>query len=347
MYGSHPTIIVTGGAGYIGSHIAQLLASLNYHVIIIDDLSQQGNIAALTAMHHITFFQADFADTKLLDLLFTTYTITAVIHCAAFIEVGESVRNPLRYYNNNVAKTITLLEHMRKHGTNNFIFSSSCAVYGVPQQLPLKEEHPRSPISPYGHTKLMVEQILAAMATAYDFKYVALRYFNAAGANTEYNLGELHTPETHLIPLVIEAALHDKPFTLFGTHHPTPDGTCVRDFVHVRDIAHAHANALFYLQAGGKSDLFNLGTGVGFSVTQIINAVEKITDKKINVVSAPARAGDPPILIACSHKALQSLAWQAHYSVLEYIIQTAVEFKLLKKASVTGHINLNVIKERN
>jgi UDP-glucose 4-epimerase len=339
------TIIVTGGAGYIGSHIAWLLASLNYHVIIIDDVSQQGNIAALTAVPLITFFHADFADTKFLDTLFTTYTITAVIHCAASIEVSESIRNPLAYYHNNVAKTVTLLERMRNHGINNFIFSSSCAVYGIPHQVPIKENHPCSPISPYGHTKLMVEQILTAMATAHDFKYVALRYFNAAGASPQYNLGELHEPETHLIPRVVDAALHDTPFTIFGTEHPTPDGTCVRDFLHVRDIAQAHVNALTYLQAGGKSDIFNLGTGIGFSVAQIISAVEQITDKKINVINAHARAGDPPILIACANKALQSLAWQARYSVLEYIIQTTVKFKLLQTASAISHINLNVIKK--
>jgi len=324
-----PSILVTGGAGYIGSHISLLLAQQGYQVIIVD-VSPSEDARLGTPNITPLFYQSDFANTQLLHEIFTKHNITAVMHCAAFIEVGQSVKDPLRYYENNVGKTTTLLSTMRAHNVNKFIFSSSCAVYGVPQKLPLTEDHLKNPISPYGRTKLMVELILEDCSHAYGLQYIALRYFNAAGATPEYNLGEQHQPETHLIPLVLRAALNGTPFTIFGTNYPTPDGTCLRDFLHVRDIAQAHLCALEYLEAGNRSDSFNLGTGIGISVQQMVSTIEQVTNTKIKVINAPQRSGDPSILVADSNKAQQSLAWRPHYSVLEYIVQTAYDFEVIK-----------------
>ncbi len=317
------TVLVIGGAGYIGSHTAFLLAQHGYRVIVLDDLSQGQQFQHSWA----TFIQADFADQKILKDIFSQHNISAVMHFAAFIEVGESVKNPLKFYNNNVIKTISLLETMLAHGVNKFIFSSSCAVYGKPQFLPLTEDHPKAPISPYGNSKLMVEMALNDFHNAYGLEYVTLRYFNAAGALPEYGLGERHTPESHAIPLLLRAAQTQKPFSIFGTNYPTKDGTCIRDYLHVLDIAHAHMLALNHLQEEKPSDAFNLGSGNGFSVKQIVEMVEKVTETKIRTVLAEKRAGDPAQLIADPARAHNILQWQPRYSDLEFIIRSAYVFE--------------------
>lgn len=316
------TVLITGGAGYIGSHIAHVLAHNGYRVLVIDNLVYGQSFDHPWA----TLIKGDFADEKLLADIFTHHQICAVIHCAASIEVGESVKNPIAFYQNNVAKTIKLLEVMLKYQVKTILFSSSCAVFGTPVQLPLTEDHPFDPVSPYGRTKYMMELIIKDMTQAYGFSYVMLRFFNAAGALPEEGLGELHVPETHLIPLVLRAAHEGKPFKIFGTKRPTPDGTCIRDFVHVLDIAQAHLLALRYLEAGNPSEIFNLGTGNGVSVKEMVAAVELVTGKKVNVVIAPDRPGDPSILVANSAKAQQILGWQPQFSDIEHIVHTANTF---------------------
>ena len=259
-----------------------------------------------------------------LEKIFTAYHIDAVMHFAGYIEVGASVRNPLAYYQNNVANTITLLAVMRAHACNTLIFSSSCAVYGIPVSTPIDEEHPRNPISPYGHTKAMIEQIVDDCHQAYGLNYVALRYFNAAGALPQQGLRECHKPETHVIPLLIRAAYERTPFSLFGTDYDTPDGSCVRDFLHVVDIASAHLKALAYLACGGTSTVFNLGTASGISVKQMIHMVEQVTGFTIPIIERARRAGDPAILVANADKALEVLQWHPEHSNLEHILRSAL-----------------------
>lgn len=317
-----PTVLITGGAGYIGSHTAYLMVQKGYNVVIVDSL-QHGQTFDHTWATCIT---ADFADEKTLNNIFQTYNIKAVIHFAAFIEVGESVKHPMKFYENNVVKTIKLLHTMLKHNVKKFIFSSSCAVYGNPEYIPLTENHPKNPISPYGKNKLIVEMVLQDFEKAYGLQYVSLRYFNAAGAMPQYGLGENHNPETHLIPLVLRAAIEEKPFYVFGANHETKDGSCVRDFIHVWDLAHAHWLALDYLNNKNISDCFNLGTGNGFSVTEVCNAIEKVCGFTIQILHKNKRLGDPPILVAEPTKAKQILGWQAKYSSLEHIITTAYQF---------------------
>lgn len=318
-----PTILVTGGAGYIGSHTCLLLSQSGYNVIIIDKLLHRQTFNHPWA----TLIVDDFGNTELLEKLFTENKIAAVMHFAAHMEVGESVKNPLKFYDNNVTKTLRLLDAMKRYDVKTFIFSSSAAVYGTPLQLPLIESHPKNPVSPYGATKLMVEMILHDMQIAHGINYVCLRYFNAAGCLPGFGIGEHHEPETHVIPLLLRAAHNNKPFYLFGTNHATPDGSCVRDFLHVWDIAHAHLAALHYLERGGASDCFNLGTGNGVSVKELARAVEELTNCTLNMVHAPARAGDPAFLVADASKAYTQLNWQPHHSDLRNILQTALEFE--------------------
>jgi UDP-glucose 4-epimerase len=327
------TVLVTGGAGYIGSHTALLLAQQGYKVIIIDNLSQGQQFSYSWA----TFIQADCADTVILNDIFTNNKISAVFHFAASIEVGASVTSPITYYINNVVKTVQLLETMIAHGVNKFIFSSSCAVYGEPQFLPLTEEHPTAPISPYGRNKLIVEMILKDLNKAYGLNYVALRYFNAAGALPEQGLGEQHTPETHIIPLLLRAAILQKPFSIYGTSHATKDGTCVRDYLHVLDLAQAHLSALKHLEAGNPSDIFNLGSGHGFSVKQMIEAVERITELPIKTIFADNRAGDPPALVASPERAQNILGWEPRFSDLDFIIRSAFAFETKAVHTNTEH----------
>ncbi len=322
------TILLTGGAGYIGSHTAWLLAKKGFHVLILDDLSQTSFFSSSFSHRWAEFVQGDYGDAQLLARLFTSYRITAVMHFAAFTVVGESVQHPLNYYQNNVSKTVTLLDAMVKHNVLAMIFSSSCAVYGNPLFVPLTEEHPRVPVSPYGTTKYMVELMLKECEAAYGLQYVALRYFNAAGALPYEGLGEQHVPETHGIPLLLQAAVTGKPFYLFGTDYETKDGTCVRDYVHVRDIADAHYKALLHLiQYKNPSDVFNLGSGVGHSVKELIAAVEYVTKKELLVIPTARRKGDPAALVADPAKAMTILQWKPVHSDLALMIKSAWLFE--------------------
>lgn len=324
------TILVTGGAGYIGSHTAFLLAQKGYKVIIIDAFVHNQPCRLPWA----TVIKGDCGDATLLNTIFTENHIDAVMHFAAFIEVGISVKEPLSFYENNVTKTLTLLKTMIAHNIKTFIFSSSCAVYGTPQALPLVETHPKNPISPYGNTKLVIEMALHDLQVAHGLQYVALRYFNAAGALPEHGLGEYHKPETHVLPLLLRAAREHKPFYIFGTNYPTTDGTCVRDYLHVLDIAQAHIKALEYLDHGNPSESFNLGTGTGFSIKQLIAAVEKVTGMTVNVIEAIARPGDPAVLVANPARAHTVLNWKPEHSELENILQSADAFHFPQTSNI-------------
>lgn len=313
------TILVAGGAGYIGSHTVKYLLKNNYNVVVVDNLVYGHKEAILTP----NFELADLADKQALDKIFKKYKIDAVIHFAAYTYVGESVIEPQKYYWNNVVNTLNLLDAMIENNVKNIVFSSTCATYGNPQYMPLDEKHPQLPINPYGKTKLMMEQIMADYDKAYGLKYAALRYFNAAGADAENQLGELHEPETHLIPLVLKAIKGEIPeITVFGTDYDTPDGTCIRDYIHVEDLADAHMLALEKLFEGPSLHL-NLGTGVGTSVKEIIEAAEKVTGKKVPVKYGERRAGDPSKLYATNKKAKEVLDWAPKYTNIEDIIQSA------------------------
>ncbi len=326
------SVLLTGGAGYIGSHIAWLLAHHNYKVIIVDNLHYNQAYYAPWA----TVIHDDFANIDTLDMLFKQHNIDAVVHCAAFIEVSNSLKEPRYYYDNNLFKTGKLLEIMLQHRIRRFIFSSSCAVYGLPIQIPITEEQQRSPLTPYGTTKYMVEQMLADYARAYDMKFVSLRYFNAAGAEPDYNLGEQHEPETHIIPLLLRAMHSKKPFMLFGTDYDTPDGTCIRDFLHVTDIAYAHYLALRHLEDDQPSDYFNLGTGQGTSLKQLIKVTEQLFNLPIKVVITERRLGDPARLVADPSKIEHILGWRPKQSQLEHILSSAYTYMLkhLKKQEI-------------
>ena len=314
------SILITGGAGYIGSHIAYRMKQEGYRIIVLDKKYNQD----LTDWAEC--IRGDVADTNLLHQIFKQYDIEAVVHCAALLSVGESVHHPNKYYRNNVINTLLLLETMLAHGVHKLIFSSSAAVYGVPKKVPIPENHPRNPINPYGKTKLMIEMICEDFASAYGLSFVILRYFNAAGAMPAWGLGEIHDPETHLIPLLLRAAIEKRPFYIFGTDYPTKDGTCVRDFIHVLDIAEAHVAALRYLQNGGQSDYFNLGTGHGFSVEEVIKETQRVCKTPINIVYSDRRPGDPPVLVAEANKVQTILGWKPVHSQLNNIIQSAYEF---------------------
>ena len=313
------TILVTGGAGYIGSHTAHALTQQGYNVVIIDTLIHNQPFDHSWA----TLVKADCADTAVLDAIHKKTPIDAVMHFAAFAQVGESMRQPLKYYENNVSKTVTLLNWMLNNNIKKFIFSSSCAVYGNPEFLPLTEAHPKNPISPYGKTKLMIEQILEDLSSANGLRYVSLRYFNAAGALPEFGLCEHHEPETHIIPLLLNASKHRKPFTIFGGDYRTLDGSCVRDYLHVCDIAQAHLAALGHLNKGMPSDVFNLGTGTGASVKELVAAVQQTTQIPLKTIMGTNRAGDPPMLVADASKARDILGWKPTCSSLKAIIQSA------------------------
>lgn len=319
-----PTILITGGAGYIGSHVGYALAQQGYQIVILDTFIHN----QLCNPSWATIIKADYANEEILKNIFTMYTIKAVVHCAALIEVGQSVTSPAPYYETNVAKTITLLKTMVEYGIKKCIFSSSCSVYGNPEFLPLTEDHKKNPISPYGKTKLIVEMILQDFQSGYGLEYVCLRYFNAAGALPEEGLGEQHIPESHLIPCALYAALDQTPFTIFGNDYETKDGTAIRDYVHVLDIAQAHVQALLHLNKGNPSDCFNLGTGHGFSIKEVIEMIEKVCYTKIKTIYAKRRAGDAPLLIADPTRAETILDWKRNFSQLEYIIRSAHAFKL-------------------
>ncbi len=315
-----PNILVVGGAGYIGSHMVKDLLKAGYGVITLDNFST-GHRELLPGGK---LFEGNLGDTKLLDKIFSRHQISAVMHFAAFSLVGESVINPIKYYRNNIARTIELLAAMVRNHVKYFIFSSSAAVYGEPIEIPIKENHPCNPTNPYGATKVAIEQLLNDCDDAYGLKSVSLRYFNAAGADESGEIGERHEPETHLIPLILKTALGErKEIKIFGTDYPTPDGTCIRDYIHVSDLAQAHLLALEALISGEKSSVYNLGNSKGYSVREVIELAGKVTGKAISVVEAERRPGDPAELVAASDKIRQDLGWKPKYEDLETIIKTA------------------------
>lgn len=316
-------ILVTGGAGYIGSHGVLALKERGYDVIVLDNLVY-GHQPIVEDVLQVELVVGDTQDRLLLDNLFATRNITAVMHFAAYAYVGESVTDPGKYYRNNVVGTLTLLEAMIAAGVKNMVFSSTCATYGVPQEIPIRESHPQNPINPYGTSKLMVEWMLKDFDRAYGLKSVIFRYFNASGAAPNGLIGEDHTPETHLIPLILYTALGKRPhLSIFGTDYPTPDGTCIRDYIHVSDLAIAHVLGLEYLFKSRKTEVFNLGNGNGFSVREAIATAREVTGKEIPVVEKERRSGDPPILVGSSEKAKKILGWQPQYSDLREIIAHA------------------------
>jgi UDP-glucose 4-epimerase len=318
-----PTVLVTGGAGYIGSHAVLALKEAGYRVVVLDNLVY-GHLDIVETVLDVEFVHGDISDRPLLDQVFQTYPIDAVIHFAAYAYVGESVTNPAKYYRNNVVGTLTLLEAMVQAEVFKIVFSSTCASYGNPHQIPIPEDHPQSPINPYGMSKLMVEQILEDFDRAYGLRSVRFRYFNAAGADPQGRIGEDHSPETHLIPLVLLTALGQRDhITVFGTDYKTPDGTCIRDYIHVTDLADAHILGLKYLLDDGETSVFNLGNGEGFSVKEVITAAREITGLPITVEEGPRRAGDPAILIGSATKARKVLGWDPQYNQIEVILDHA------------------------
>ena len=318
-----PTILVTGGAGYIGSHAVLALQKAGYSVVILDNLVY-GHQDIVDTVLNTKLIVGDTNDRTLLDEIFSTHKIDAVMHFAAYAYVGESVSDPGKYYRNNVTGTLTLLDAMVDAGIKKFVFSSTCATYGVPKAVPIVEEHPQDPINPYGATKLMVERMLADFDQAHELKAVCFRYFNAAGADPEGRLGEDHNPETHLIPLVLQTALGTREsISIFGTDYPTPDKTCVRDYIHVSDLADAHVLGMEYLLNGGDSAKFNLGNGNGFSVKEVIEAARAVTGHAIPAVECDRRPGDPPSLVGSAEKARTILGWNPQYPDIESIIKHA------------------------
>lgn len=318
-------ILITGGAGYIGSHCTLDLTRVGYESVVLDNLSYGHEEALQTS----NFCKVDLSNIDEIREVFKKYPIEAVIHFAAFAYVGESVENPQKYYYNNVVNTLNLLKVMLENNVKKIVFSSTCATYGNPEYTPIDEKHPQNPINPYGATKLMIEKILQDYDKAYGLKYVALRYFNASGADPKVNIGESHSPETHLIPLVLEAALEKRDcIKIFGDDYKTPDGTCIRDYIHVNDLAKAHRLALEKLFNGENSDFYNLGIGKGYSVKEIIEVSEKITGKTINKQISERREGDPPILVADNEKAREKLGWNPEFTEIEDIIKTAWHWEL-------------------
>jgi len=317
-------ILVTGAAGYIGSVTTELLDARGVGVVALDNLSR-GHRASVA--RHVPFYLGDVGNRELVAQIAREHEIDACIHFAAFAYVGESTAEPARYFQNNVEQGIELLGALLEAGVRRFVFSSSCATYGEPQQVPIPEEHPQKPTNPYGWSKLFVERILESYDQAYDLKFVALRYFNAAGATER--LGEHHDPESHLIPNVLAAAQGQLPaVSVFGNDYPTSDGTAVRDYIHVSDLAAAHILALDHLGRGGESSRINLGTGTGYSVLEVIDAARRVTDRPIDIKVEPRRAGDPSHLVANADKARSVLGWRPEYAELYRIIQTAWEWKL-------------------
>ena len=312
-------VLVVGGAGYIGSHMVRMLVQAGHHPVILDNLCD-GHRASVSGQ---TLHVGELADRELLDRIFKSEGIDAVMHFAAFAQVGESVIDPAKYYVNNIMATLVLLEAMRDNGVTRFVFSSTCATYGEPQTIPIKESEPQLPVNPYGFTKLVIERALEDYAAAYGFAYAALRYFNAAGASPDGDIGEDHDPETHLIPIVLQVALGQRSHvTIFGDDYETPDGTCIRDYIHVDDLARAHLTALEKLQPGSGIRL-NLGTGTGYSVREVINACRNISGREIPEVMGVRREGDPPRLIADSSAAKELLGWVPKYQSVEDVVQTA------------------------
>ncbi len=318
-------VLVVGGAGYIGSHMVKMLLGAGHEVITLDNLSSGHRDAVLGG----TFVEGDLADPECLNQVFEQHQPEAVMHFASYIQVGESVRKPDIYYRNNVTNTLNLLDVMLKYDVKKFIFSSTAAVFGEPDYVPIDETHPNRPLNPYGRSKWIIEQVLADYSRAFDLRSVCLRYFNAAGADPEGQLGERHDPETHLIPLILQAASgRRESIQVFGRDYDTPDGTCIRDYIHIVDLCSAHLAALEYLTKGGSSDSFNLGNGSGFSVQEVIDAVQKVSGKQVTVINGPRREGDPARLVADAKRARSTLAWQPTYTALDTIVSHAWQWEL-------------------
>lgn len=313
-------VLVTGGAGYIGSHMTKVLLDKGHEVTVADNL-ERGFQEAIDPRAH--FSNGDLRDKRFVEELFRKHNFDGVIHFAAYIAVGESMQHPEMYFENNFTAALNVLEAMRKNNCNNFIFSSTAAVYGTPKQLPITEDHPKNPESPYGESKYMVEKLLRWLNKIYGINYVALRYFNASGASLDASTGERHAPETHIIPNVIKSVLEKRPFKLFGDTYDTPDGTCVRDYIHVLDLCEAHILALEKLVKDGGGYAFNVGTGNGYSNKEIVSMVEKVSGTKIETEIVEKREGDPNQLIADPSKIKQELGFAPKYSDLETIIKTA------------------------
>ena len=314
------SILVLGGAGYIGSHMVKDLLDYGHSVVILDDLSTGHE----TSISGGIFIKGHLGDADLLDKVFSENPIDAVMHFAAYSLVGESVSAPLKYYRNNLAETIELLAAMKRHHIKRFIFSSTAAVYGEPLEVPIKEDHPCNPTNPYGKTKYAVEGLLKDCDNAHGLKHVCLRYFNAAGAHASGMIGEQHTHETHLIPLILKVAAGlQNNIRIFGSDYPTPDGTCIRDYIHVSDLTQAHMLALEYLMSGGASATFNLGNSTGYSVLEVIRAAEKVTGRTIPLIQDERRPGDPAVLVAGSDNIRRELGWHPQCENLENIIETA------------------------
>ncbi|TAH26302.1 MAG: UDP-glucose 4-epimerase GalE [Cytophagales bacterium] len=316
------TLLVTGGAGYIGSHTVRMLADKGYKVIVLDNLVYGHKEAIVNK--EVSLIIGDLGNKELVNKIFLENKIDAVIHFAAYAFVGESVSNPSKYYQNNIAAPLNLLDVMMEHGCKKFIFSSTCATYGNPQYTPIDEKHPQNPINPYGQSKLMLEKIIMDYQKAYGLEYVFLRYFNASGASTDGLIGEDHNPETHLIPLIIEAGMGKRSnITVFGADYDTPDGSGIRDYIHILDLGRAHLLAFEHLMNNGASLACNLGTGVGYSVKEVINVVEQVTGLKIPVVIGDRRPGDPARLVANPQYAKDALGWEAEYKDLKDTVATA------------------------
>ncbi len=327
-------ILVTGGAGYIGSHTVAELLDRGEEVVVIDNLLTGHREAVLGG----TFYEGDLRDKALLERIFTENNITAVIHFAASSLVGESMQNPAKYYDNNVYGAMCLLEEMQKAGVKNIVFSSTAATYGEPDKVPIEETDRTEPANVYGETKLVMERMMSWFDKAHGIRYVALRYFNAAGAHASGKIGEDHRPESHLVPLVLQTALEQRShISVFGDDYPTEDGTCVRDYIHVSDLADAHLKAVEYLAGGGESSAFNLGNGQGFSVKQVIETAKKVTGRDIPAVIEPRRSGDPAVLVASSAKARSVLGWTPKHDSLENIIASAWQWHESKPQGYGNH----------
>lgn len=313
-------VLVTGGAGYVGSHAVKELRRSGVPCVVLDNLSRGHR----ELVKDCDLIVGDIADSELVARVLREHHIGAVMHFAAFAYVGESVANPGIYFRNNVAATLDLLECMVRENVHQVVFSSSCSTYGMPESIPMSEDHPQRPVNPYGASKLMVERILADFGIAHGLRSVIFRYFNAAGADPSGTVGEIHEPETHLIPLTLQAAAGVRSsLEVFGTDYPTADGTCIRDYVHVTDLARAHVLGLEHLQGGNGSEIFNLGNGNGFSVKQVIAAAERVTGRKVPWNAGPRRAGDPHSLVGSTEKARRVLGWTPRFADLDIIVDTA------------------------
>lgn len=317
------SVLVTGGAGYIGSAFVELLRAAGERPVVLDDLSRGHRQAVDPA---VVFYQGRTGDRDLVARIVREEHVESCVHFAAFAYVGESVESPRKYFDNNTTQAASLFETLIDHGVKRVVFSSTCATYGVPQQVPIPETHPQSPINPYGWSKFFVERILESYDRAYGLRFVALRYFNAAGGTA--TRGEHHDPETHLIPLVLQAAAGRRPHVgIFGTDYPTPDGTAIRDYIHIEDLGDAHLLALKYLRGGGTSQCINLGNGTGYSVREVIDAARKVTGRDVPSVESPRREGDPPRLVGDARKAKEVLGWSPRRSSIEDIIGSAWEWE--------------------